>query len=685
MLWTDEPITDLTQDTLGRQGFTARLADLIERSHDPDSSIVIGLTGAWGSGKTSAFTLASAQLDQAKWSVAKLNPWAAADDDSMLAEFFSALSSVLPSQRGSNLRKNLAVCASLVGPGLSAIPVAGNAASRYAEKLEKHLTARKPWPDAFKDASDGFRALGQRILVFVDDCDRLDPTELRTLLKVIRLVGRFPGVTYVLAYDEETLSHTLSAAGVGHNSAVSAQRYLEKIVQFIFPMPRLTTSEVLARLTGSLGPVLRECGWDPEVLSEYRLTKAFDDVVLRRLATPRSIDRFVAQARNLLAHLDPAEFDAIDLLILLFVRLQFPEGYAQLPHWRPTLLGSGRFGTNPWEPGSGNPVDWTQLLRYAGERTEDQQDFQLSLQSVFPAFQETFVTDGLVRACTSLYFERHLLFEVPKGEVRETDVTGALISANTTPPDFSSLDALLSPADPTHAVALQKLRRGTEEWHEGDVTLEFALHIADLHVSLQDDLDTAHFGSSLLFWLAALLPLLKGVVDVSTLLGALRDHLGDETTALLAKRMLSLTTNDGWAQEVTQAVADMCISSALQQLRDGDQAPLGSHIQSYVGFLLSLGRLDRLPDLVRQALANQEITLDGVAARCVSVITSYNDGSTRLDKVDTTLLQSLTGETDISDPSTDSWPDRFDLTWPNRREWARWVLGPGRTTGIPDQ
>ncbi len=680
MLWTDEPISEFSQDTIGRREFAGVLVDLVERSHDPDSSIVIGLTGPWGSGKTSAFWLARSQLKESEWSVVELNPWAAADDDAMLAEFFSALASALPEKRGSTVRKRLATCAGLVGPALSAVPVGGGAASRYVEKLEKYLTTRKPWPAAFKDASDAFRSLGRRILVFVDDCDRLDPAELRTLLKVVRLIGRFPGITYVLAYDEETLARTLSVAGVGDTTALSAQRYLEKIVQFILPVPQLTASQVLGRLTGSLGLVLRECGWDPDVLSEYRLATAFEDVMLRRLSTPRSIDRFVAQARNLMAHLDPQEFDAVDLLVLLFARLQFPEGYAQLAHWRDTLCGSGLTDTDPWKPGSGTPVDWEPLLRHAGETPEDRRDFEFTLGAVFPAFQQGARPErGALRAADSLYFERHIIFEVPPEEVRDKDVSNALQQSRANPPDYAPLASLLSPGNPLHAVALQKLRRQTGEWGGSDVELDFVLHIADLRLALPDTAGNSQLGSSLLFWVSSLLPLLTGKTDPAIVVEALRGHLGDPLTAIVAKRVFGMHTAE-WGELFVEAVTGMCVESAMKQLLDGDDAAVKSGIHTYVSFLRGVGRLDQLVALVKEALESKRLTLDGVAARCVNVVWSYNGGATQLDSVDTEVLHILTGTSEMPPPTTGERPDRTNLSWPNRREWARWELGPRGTT-----
>ncbi|MBM4516395.1 hypothetical protein GS432_08005 [Rhodococcus hoagii] len=46
---------------------------------------------------------------------------------------------------------------------------------------------------------------GKNILVIVDDIDRLHSDELLSVMKAVRLLGRFDGVHYLLSYDEQTL------------------------------------------------------------------------------------------------------------------------------------------------------------------------------------------------------------------------------------------------------------------------------------------------------------------------------------------------------------------------------------------------------------------------------------------------------------------------------------------------
>lgn len=80
----------------------------------------------------------------------------------------------------------------------------------------------------------------QPILVVVDDLDRLTAEELLAAFKLVRLVGRFPHVHYMLSYDEHTLIVLLD-----HTDLVSASDErrglddLEKIVQVRIDMPLL--------------------------------------------------------------------------------------------------------------------------------------------------------------------------------------------------------------------------------------------------------------------------------------------------------------------------------------------------------------------------------------------------------------------------------------------------------------
>ena len=79
-LATDTPIKAREQDLIGRTPFAERLADILKSAAGPES-LVIGLYGPWGSGKTSVINLVENALSRkdddgkAGVSVVRFEPW----------------------------------------------------------------------------------------------------------------------------------------------------------------------------------------------------------------------------------------------------------------------------------------------------------------------------------------------------------------------------------------------------------------------------------------------------------------------------------------------------------------------------------------------------------------------------------------------------------------------------------
>src|SRR6185437_2353953 len=87
---------------------------------------------------------------------------------------------------------------------------------------------------------DALKALDRRIIVTIDDIDRLEPTEMLEVLRLVRSVGDLPNILYLLCYDSDIL-----ADGIKHAAAVAdGQAYLEKIVQLTIPVPRPETFQL---------------------------------------------------------------------------------------------------------------------------------------------------------------------------------------------------------------------------------------------------------------------------------------------------------------------------------------------------------------------------------------------------------------------------------------------------------
>jgi KAP family P-loop domain len=76
---------------------------------------------------------------------------------------------------------------------------------------------------------------GRRIVVVVDDLDRIAPADVAAMVQAVKAVADFPQIVYLLAYDADTLAQALR-----ESLRVSDGRaYLEKIVQIAVPLPEI--------------------------------------------------------------------------------------------------------------------------------------------------------------------------------------------------------------------------------------------------------------------------------------------------------------------------------------------------------------------------------------------------------------------------------------------------------------
>src|SRR5436853_7746307 len=74
----------------------------------------------------------------------------------------------------------------------------------------------------------------KRIVVMMDDIDRLDKAEIHTVFRLVKLLGDFPNTTYVLFFDEKRVAEALGEKYVG---VAGGKSFLEKIIQVPLSLP----------------------------------------------------------------------------------------------------------------------------------------------------------------------------------------------------------------------------------------------------------------------------------------------------------------------------------------------------------------------------------------------------------------------------------------------------------------
>ena len=67
-----------------------------------------------------------------------------------------------------------------------------------------------PLDDLKSKVSEHLRETNQKIVVVIDDVDRLDPDEIRMMMKLVRSIADFSNIIYILCYDDEIVEKALT-------------------------------------------------------------------------------------------------------------------------------------------------------------------------------------------------------------------------------------------------------------------------------------------------------------------------------------------------------------------------------------------------------------------------------------------------------------------------------------------
>jgi DNA-directed RNA polymerase specialized sigma24 family protein len=319
---TDRPIDSASEDTLGRQPFVNALVQQIE-AVPPDDSAVIALHGAWGSGKTSILNMTAEALKKEHLIVVRFNPWLFAGTEQLLQRFFAELANQLLDTKEKKLqaiaealsRYSDFVAPLNVLPGVGAIIQVASSVARSAGDAAT-IFGHAPSGSAYQQRetlAQLLKAYDGRVVVLVDDIDRLVGEEIREVMRLIRLVADLPKTVYVLAFDRLRV-----AAALSHEGKADGQAYLEKIVQAAFDIPRTAPPDLVDFLEREIAS---KCGGIP---GDSRTQGILKNVVYPLFSTVREARRYINALGMALAILRD-EVAISDLLALEAVQTVHPE------------------------------------------------------------------------------------------------------------------------------------------------------------------------------------------------------------------------------------------------------------------------------------------------------------------------------------------------------------------------
>ncbi len=360
----DEAIEGLAEDRLKLGRYIFGLLRTMERAETP---FTVGVFGSWGSGKTSFLNmledaaLSDEYADErtCKWRVVRVNPWECdkpEDAKRLLASSLWAGLWCTPPWRWDLLkgqawrdnatnswlklrafwRRNPGVrgvvgqvvlaLLSLVGRVLTG-GVLPAGLGKAADKLfSSDASLAQQYRTYFKQ--DLRTALGEngRVLVLIDDLDRAPRKVIPEVLETIKLYLNQKDCVFVLAADPDMVREAIGElySREGDEAREIKDRYLDKIVQLPFYLPRLNDKKTRAFFR-HCSKLMRKNRMVNDTLRDLLIDKVFG-------RNPRAIKRF-CMTHGFLAEVAP-ELDPNKLAKVLGIQMAFPKSfelYAMLP------------------------------------------------------------------------------------------------------------------------------------------------------------------------------------------------------------------------------------------------------------------------------------------------------------------------------------------------------------------
>jgi predicted KAP-like P-loop ATPase len=426
-LLADKAVANAQEDKFQRYAFASQLATTICERRSAES-LVLGLYGKWGAGKSSVLNFVRAELARTDVLTVTFNPWRFDDEEQLLQGFFAelalALQTVVTPEAKNAAQKAVAQHSQQIVAKLQLLDRDSRAESLKGFKSQAKLEEIK------QHINELLRVSGRRVLVLIDDIDRLSAPEIHAILRLVKLTGDFQYTTYLLAFDEAIVARAIGERYAGGGKR-DGQRYLEKIIQVPLQLPIIQQQVMQKYFQESF---LRSLLLTNIQLSEgehQRLISILADSILPRVTTPRHVTRY----NNTLLVVLPLlrnEANMVDLMLLEALKQFYPKLYKVVARHQHLLAGVG---------GDASARNIMSSYRTAFDPVEEELESAGQLVfSLFPKLQKTYgrivpynrnpTTEDELYAqqavASAYYFKRYFSYAVQDGEIPDADFTSFL-------------------------------------------------------------------------------------------------------------------------------------------------------------------------------------------------------------------------------------------------------------------
>jgi predicted KAP-like P-loop ATPase len=419
----DQPLESTENDRLGYSFFAEELAQTIT-SRTPSDGYTIGVYGPWGSGKSTILNFVENELrgiDSAP-AVVRFNPWWFSGRGDLVEKFLTEMGAQLESEEGfPDIRSNLADLSS----ALSKVPfgaMTGVPAGQGFAALHRLLQQDGESIDELKEGiHTELKESDRKIVVIIDDIDRLTPSEITLMFQLIKSIADFPNVVYVLAFEQEVVVNALQEEA----NFRDGKRYLQKIVQLPLHIPKQKEGALESLLLDQLAETPGD-----HIVEEERWNSLLSSGVLPLLDTPREVVR-LANTVDVMSASVGNEVNFTDLVGLEALRVFHEDVYTEIKSSPNRFVGHRT-------PSLRSPQEPDQYEDLLSDLDSDREPVESILKTLFPMVNDNLNDQSSAfgdwdqmrvdkRICHRERLPVYFRLTIPDGEVSSTEM-GTILS-----------------------------------------------------------------------------------------------------------------------------------------------------------------------------------------------------------------------------------------------------------------
>ena len=254
--FSDEPIYEIKDDKLNYNKYSMGLAKFVSECETP---LTVGIQGQWGTGKTSLMKLLRSELQSREIATSWVNTWEYSlfnGARETTPQILFGMISELKQNHGDelkttidNTRDQFANIKTMFGSLIGQIVNNQLGADIEKAKEDANLSIRKTEISKIKaEISSLIQTIVEssnnrfkRVVFFVDDLDRINPTDAVEVLEALKNVFDIKNCVFILAIDYEVVAKGLHNK-FGKRDATNEREFrsfFDKIIQVPFTMPSL--------------------------------------------------------------------------------------------------------------------------------------------------------------------------------------------------------------------------------------------------------------------------------------------------------------------------------------------------------------------------------------------------------------------------------------------------------------